>query len=603
MLSPAMRTALLVMVAALLLPRTADAQERYALGMFHFNVQYVAGGLVEFPGYLDEDLSPVEVEDRIVVESLAPVLELYSRHPGWGVDIEMQAYLLDVLAERHPAVLEMLRSLAKSGQIDVLSFHYSDQLFIAYPEEDWERSQALAQRTFERHDVPLAKSVFCQEGQSGMGMADRMAERGYEVMIWPKNLWIEQHGDFDAHPVYRFGDVSLVAGAKDVSYASGGVDIEVRWTFFDDGELLATNDNNPYFPDLFVHDPAAVAAYEQRVVDLEAQGFAITTVREYVEAVKDRVPVVDPPPLFDGTWQPGSTSAVAKWMGVRSLWNLGAEPADRDNHVRTLGSMAHRELVAAEAAATAAGLDERDRLDDAWRLLFLGQVTDATGINPYRGEVEYGIAHLTEVLRIARDVIEGSKSAADLPDARIDPLSGAVAAGSEQPFVGEPSDPLLEVVAEVEDPTRTVDTTWERVAPELHRVSVRFGAGDVDSRSWPVSVTFPGTLEDELVTTLALADDAPHTFRRSGFAFQGDSFHIALPLGLISLGSGLHLIKDTAHVHLAAEVRLDSGDVTFRDETLQLDEAVTWVFYLFEGSADDAASLARQINSARVLIR
>ena len=36
-------------------PRLAHAElERYALSMFHFNVQYVAGGLVGYPAYNDE---------------------------------------------------------------------------------------------------------------------------------------------------------------------------------------------------------------------------------------------------------------------------------------------------------------------------------------------------------------------------------------------------------------------------------------------------------------------------------------------------------------------------------------------------------------------
>lgn len=38
-------------------PASAD---QYALSMFHFNVQYVAGGLVGFPGYPD-DLRPEEI--------------------------------------------------------------------------------------------------------------------------------------------------------------------------------------------------------------------------------------------------------------------------------------------------------------------------------------------------------------------------------------------------------------------------------------------------------------------------------------------------------------------------------------------------------------
>jgi hypothetical protein len=578
----------------------APPVERYALSMFHFNVQYVAGGLVGFPGV--DELRPTEIEDQIVVESLAPVLDMYAAHPSWGANIEMQGYLLDVLAQRHPDVLDLLRELATSGQIEVVSFHYSDQLFLAYPQVDWERSQALARATFEAHEIPLGTSVFCQEGQSGTALAQRMAEAGYQTMVWPKNLWFAQHGDFVPAPLYEFGPVELVLGAAGAAYDDGKLVVETTWTFFDDGELLATNDWNPYFPAQFVHSPEAVAEYEAGLQALEDGGWIITTVRDYADAIRGRVTTTPAPPLFDGTWQPSSTNGVAKWLGDRSIWNLGGAPADRDNHVRTLGYIAHRELVAAEAAALAAELDARAQLDAAWRLLALGQVTDASGINPYRGEVEYGLAHTAEVTRIARDVIEDAKAAVGIDGpALVDPQDGTLVAGDEDPFPGEAADGVVEVDVAVDDPMRTTSVTWERVADGHHRVAIAIGAGDPASIANPVEVTFRGELVDEIVTTLALADDAPYTFARSDFAFGG--FKMALPLGLVSLGPNLFLVKDTAHVHLAAGITVDSGDVTFRDETLALDEGATWVFHLFEGSADEAVALAKRINSVRRLVR
>lgn len=577
------------------------ALERYALSMFHFNVQYVAGGLVGFPGYLGE-LRPEQVEDLIVTESLAPVLEMYAAHPTWGANIEMQGYLLDVLASRHPETFALLRDLALSGQIEVVSFHYSDQFFVAFPQIDWERSQALTEATFAAHDVPLGRAVFCQEGQSGMGLAQRMAERDYQTMVWPKNLWIAQHGDFAAAPLYRFGDVNLVAGAQGASYDDGELQIETTWTFFDDGELLATNDWNPYFPEFFVHTPAAVAEYEAGLEALDMDGWVISTVSDYVDAIADRVEIVDAPPLLDGTWQPGSTNGVAKWMGDRSVWLLGGAPADRDNHVRTLHYAAHRELVAAEAAAAVAGLDARAELDAAWRLLAMGEVSDSSGINPYRGEVEYGLAHGAEVLRIARGVIERAKTAAGLGTATIDPAGVTMVEGAAEPFVGEPVDAgPIEVVATAEDAARAIDVRWERIAAGHHRVWVEFGPGDPEQLLPAVAATFTGELVDELVTTLALVDDAPAVFSRADFTFG--EFKLALPLGVVSVAPGVFVIKDTGHVHLAAGVRRDSGDVTFRDETQQIEEGVTWGFHVFEGGADDAVALARRINGERQVVR
>lgn len=570
----------------------ASAAERYALGVFHYNIQYVAGGMMGF-SFLPNpalDLDNDVIEDQIVTESFAPVIDLYEKHPSWGVDIELQGYFLDVLAARHPKVLEKLRKLAKSGQIDVVSFHYSDQLFIGYPAEDWRRSQALTQATFTKHDVPLSRTVFCQEGQAGEAMAARMAELGYRNMVWPKNLWSFQHGDQPAEPLYQFGDVFLIQGGKGVSYQQGSLDLGVSWTFLDDGELLATGDLNPYLPDVFKHKPDAVKKYEDELLALEAQGYLIVTVDQYVDAVKDKVPHTPTPPLFDGTWQPNSTTGVLRWLGGKGIWQ-----GERDNEVRTLGAIAHRELVAAETAAKVAGIDARAELDAAWRLLALGQVTDASGINPFRGEAEYGIAHCTEAMRVARDVIRRAKAEAGERTVDIDPAAGSMSGGAPPELRGEPTAALFDPKVDAGD--RQITAAWEALAPGHYRVELGIGAGT----STKVVMTFPGALEDELFTTRALADDVVAKYRRSDFTFE--SFQLALPVGLVSLGKNRFLIKDQARVHLAAKIARESGDIEMRDETLADGETATWVFHVVEGTPEEALAIARSVNVTRRLGR
>lgn len=583
--------ALGVGIAGLLCSGEVQAQQKFALQLFHFNVQYVCGGTL---GYYptpqpDLELDNDTIEDRIITESLAPVVELFEKHPTWGVDLEMQGYMLDVIVERHPALADTMRTLAKSGQIDIVSFHYSDQLFVAYPQEDWERSQNLTAATFDKHDIPLSRTVFCQEGQAGSAMAGHMAQRGYRNMVWPKNLWIYQHGDFQAEPLYQFGDEAfLVAGSKGVDYDDGDTTVQVNWTFLDDGELLATGDLNPYFPELFYVDEEAVAAYEDGLSALEEQGYLITTVDKYVEAVKDTVPLATPPTLLDGTWQPDSTDGVKRWLGGHGVFRAH----ERDNNVRTLGMVAHRELVAAETIANEAGLDATDELNAAWRMLFLGQVTDATGINPFRGEIEYGMSHLGEATRIAREVIVRSKEVLGLQSVLI---GNDVTANGAAPFAGEASAAALSLTIEGFD--RAVSEQWRRVSDEHHVVTVDFGPGDFAN----THVIFPGDLEDELTLTLALADATPVSLKRSDFSFE--HFQFALPSGLIGLGNARYVIKDMATVHVAAEVARDSGDVRFADDTVPVGEAQRWVFHVVDGSPQEAVELALRVNARRGLVR
>jgi hypothetical protein len=587
--------ALAAAIAALSAAAPARADDNFALGMFHFNVQYVAGGMVGYYAKPDPviDLNAEQIEDLIVTESFAPVLDLYAAHPSWGVDIELQGYMLDVLAARHPETLDKLRSLAKSGQIEVLSFHYSDQLFIAHPYEDWSRSQDLTAKTFAKYDIPLGTSVFCQEGQSGTVMAREMKARGYETMIWPKNLWIYQHGDFapSPDPLYRFGDVSLVVGARGVDWTEGANHVQVTWTFFDDGELLATNGKNPYFPDLFKKNDKALSDYEAELSGLEAQGYAITTVSKYAAAMKAIVTPKDPPPLLDGTWQPGSTDAVHRWLGGGGLW--GAD--ERDNDMRSLASLAHRELAAAETIAAEAGLDVTATLADAYRLLALGEVSDATGINPFRGEVEYGIGHLTEVLRIAREIIHDAKAALGKDAVAIDPASGKVEDGKADELRGETTEPTVKL--EIDSGGRDLKETWEKVRDGLTRVELAFAPGD----GRYITVRFPGVASDPIVTTRALDDAVPASFTRGDFSFE--SFYLPLPVGMVGLGGGKFLIEDQAYVHLAAQVFGASGDLVFGDDTATAGESAKWVFYVLEGTPEDAVALALSINDRRSVSR
>jgi len=581
------------------------ASHRYALSVFHFNIQYVAGGLVGlFPNPVAPwELNNEQVEDSIVLESFEPVLDLYLAHPSWGTNLEMQAYFLEVLAERHPTVLEKLRLLSMSGQAEVVSFHYSDQLFLAYSSDDLERSLDLTRQVFERYGIPLSASVFCQEGQASPAMPDLMERYGYEFMVWPKNLYRYQHGTPDpVMPYYTFGSRWLVLGPESVNYDNGTEEIQVRWTFLDDGELLATGDWDPYFPPFFKYDPKAVAEYEEKLLALEVQGFQMSTVGRYVGDLLDLgIPPADPGPLLEGTWQPDSTNGIFRWMGAGGLFG-GQE---KDNYVRTLCSVAHRELEAAETVAAALPPGSRSELEstleEAWRLLFLAQVSDATGINPFRGEVDYGISHASEALRIARDVIEEGKHSLGYQDpVIIDTETGEVLPGD--PAGADPApldtDPLQVVV---DAPGRGTTVTWTRTGsdPDLYRLDLDFSPAEEEG-SRKIEVTFPGD-PDRIVYCPSLQEEELVSWSRADFVWE--HFVLPLPNGLIGLGEDQWLIKDTGRVHLGAFVFADGPEVSFRDETAVEGEPVNWRFYLLEGPREQAVSFANRLNIRPVLLR
>jgi hypothetical protein len=561
---------------------------KFALAMMHFNVQYVEGGTYGLwvTPHTAWEISDADLQDRIITQSFEPVLDLFAKHPTWATDVEMQGYMLDVIGERHPDVLAKLRALAAAGQIEVVSFHYADQLFLAHAREDWQRSASLTRQTFERWGVPLSGTVFCQEGQSGPGMAPAMTGGGWSTLVFPKNLFSYQHGDATSFaPLYDLGAGATMVTTNDLAYDDGTTSIALTWTFVDDGEKLATGGLDPYIVPAFYTDPTAVAGYESQLANLEAAGWSISTVGRYADAVKAAVAPVPAPPLLDGTWQPSTTSSSYQWLGGAGLH--GTEERDDDNH--SLAVLAHRELVAAGMAAQLAGLDASADLDAAWRLLALGEGSDATGVNPIQGEVEYGIAHDAEALRIARDVIEQAKTALGVTSLALDTSSGVASSGEAPPAAPPPvaEGPVAVVPGGSDDRPATV--AWASVDAGHWLLSVTFDAG-VQGQS--LSLLFPGTLDDIVYTPALL--DAPVHLHRSDFTF--DTYELALTDGLIGLGGGLWVVADEGREHVAAQIRRTSGDVLFHDDTAPPAESVTWVFHVVSGDEATAAALARSIN-------
>ena len=232
------------------------AEHKYSMGVFHYNLEYVAGGGQYF-------------EDLIITESFEPILDLFLKHPSWGINLEMQGYMVEVLAQRFPVVLQKLRDLVNTGQCELQCFHYGDQLWIAYPRLDMERSVEKVQRIFAENNLVLSPTVFTQEGQFGEGMAPFMLQRGYRIGLLPKNLMRYFHPHEEFYPWYDLRNLNVVVVGRGGSSTQGADTITVDWNYFNDGELLATNDMAPYGGPLFKYDPAAVAVYEQELMRSE----------------------------------------------------------------------------------------------------------------------------------------------------------------------------------------------------------------------------------------------------------------------------------------------------------------------------------------------
>ena len=595
--------------------------------MFHFNVQYVAGGLENFaeialnaPAAAPQtDLTEAEVEDAIITESFAPLLDILERNPELALTLELQGYMVDLIRERHPALLVRLRDLAQAGQVELASVHWSDQFFLAWGRRDMDESWARTQASFQAADLPLSRAVFTQEGQFGEGFAQWLhARRPDSVMVMARNLQgFYQQGLAD-QPLWNVSGQDVV-----LPRALSNDKIEKTFVFFDDGELLATGDLNPYVGRSFVRMEGYVRNFERKLQCLHQNGYRVGRIADYVDAAKAQgVEPAPMPPFLDGTWQPRSTTGPLRWLG-------GAGDAwphhERDNLVITTCARARHQVLALDTAVPelgdAATEADREALDTAWRELLWGQVSDARGVNPWWGEVMYGLEHCGRAGDVAREALESIRVRRGAAALIIDTHARTVMDATAPPaadawFDAEP--PLA--LAITSNAGRAAETTWsardETPGPAtVYRARVHWppapgaqadfdecladddtdGPWDCDLRRIePVVIQVPREA-GAIIYQPALAE-SPVRYDESDFDLQPAAFEDGIwsvaANGWVGVSGG-YLIKRTTTMHLGVGWRPGEPVVEFRDETLQPRFADTWEFF-YTADLDAALLLARQ---------
>lgn len=525
-----------------------------------------------------------------MTESFEPLLDLYLAHPTWGTDIELQGLMIEVIEQRHPRVLAKLDTLTDRRQVELVSFHYSDQLFLAYPSTDMEWSQELNHRAFDRAGLPISPVVFTQEGQFGEGMLAFMLPRGYRIALLPKNLLRHQHPSFDQRPepYYETSGALVVVAGKGLSRPDLG--LEIVWTFFNDGELLATNDLNPYAGTLFVHTPETVARHEQEIASLETQGFRIETISRCVEAIENAgIPPSPLPPILDGTWQPDDTGNLFRWMGGSGVF----ADDEADNTILTGNYRLRKKVLAADVLAgllpatanEARKAEALAALDEAKRALLLAEVSDSTGWNPWAGEIRYsrewnakGGESAERAIGILSDLL-GQPVAVD--------TSARTAVNDFDESDLEAADPPVPVEIPAESRPGVVHAFSVDGRKNLWDIRVEFHAGSV-----PPIIYFPRST-DRLAYSPTLQEDIVRDVPLSAFGFGSTA--IPLANGLIGLGDDLFLIQDAETIHVAAQIGTDLPWIRFEDRTAP-HEPVTWVFRILKGTPEEALREADRLN-------
>lgn len=609
-------------------PSIDDGTKKFGLTMFHWNIQYVAGGLIgtwngqtislcndmfgshdACEGWTDDALN-----DWIIRISFQPILDMYLAHPAWRATFEMPGLMVEAMAARHPDVLAKLQCAANSGQIEIVSFHWSDQLFLAFPSRDLQWSIDHNRQVMEDAALPLSGVVFDQEGQSGLGKHRVMADNGYAIDVLSRNLYrYHQVTDVDdgVWPVYESTGPGASKAVKVV--VGGGADpaagVEADWTFFDDGEVLATP-GAPYLAPVTPEpDWAEVEGFALKLQEKADAGTLHTTITDYVARL-DRLDIQPRPllPIVDSTWQPPSTEGISRWMG--RMGTLAMSLHENDNLIRTgnyrastclAGAALLADLVAADSFDVT---DERAWIDTGYSNLVRAEVSDATGINPWMGEWVYGFqfnqAAETECARAVDSLLaKWGKGRVTLDlDARVSKPDGTFLPQFDLAPTAEADVPVaLTVTSE----GRQVEALWSNDGP-VYRLQVAIGASDepTGENRAKRTVTLRMPLSGgHLRYTPALVEDVVTDVALSEFHLLAARMYLPLANGLIGLGPDLWLLKSCRDVHLAARVGVatDGDTLEFIDETVPTAGDVQWVFYVLKGTSAEALHLARLVNT------
>src|SRR6056297_3126927 len=140
-----------------------EIDEKYSLSIYHFNLQYVAGD--------------VSTYHHLHKGSMKPFLRFFKENPQWCASCEIQGHYLKFMEKFYPDDLALLRKLNQRDQIEMVSVHYSDQIYLAYPERDIQQSIDVNDGIFEELGLKRSGVWFGQENFFGQGIAERIMER------------------------------------------------------------------------------------------------------------------------------------------------------------------------------------------------------------------------------------------------------------------------------------------------------------------------------------------------------------------------------------------------------------------------------------------
>lgn len=544
----------------------SKAEEKYAIGMFHFNLQYVAGDY--------------KIENRIIRESVYPVLQFFEKNPQYKSDIEIQGYAIEVFAEEHPEVLALLKKLVNRGQIELVIAHYSDQFFIGYPALDLQKSIEISDQILEKHGLKRSRVFFGQEIQWTPAYASVLKGK-YDLVATSS----------DPHSYYRSETLPLVNIRYGNDQILGLIDSKknldgLTWdyAFLDDGEVFNSLD----YRSNFYRVPAQEKESTDRFKKLEKEGYKFVTMTELANKIKSLKGYQVPDYSFvpEGTWNM-SVCGPFMWMGRQ---RSGVET---DGITRALSYKLRSVVLLAERMidfAASKGIDVtelRAMLDQAWRHLLLSEVSDSSGWTPWLVEVQYTASEVANANKILKELMDKLKGILSFGDKlyRVDTHSGKVEPEALH-NINTPKTGILPVAFAVR--ADKVTSVTKQLNENLFSLEIKCGRPDDGA----VEIIFD-TAGRGLFYSAGAGEE-------TAVEIPTDLKHdpaFTLSNGFIYLGNGYSLVKDCSVEHLAATWKMKEQKLVFRQELNEENMEMNMRFYLIKGDVAKGLELGNRLNT------
>ena len=572
---------------------------KIALGLFHFNVNEVAG-------------EPSACH-RYCTQVVLPFLGTIASRKEFRATFEMAGNGLEFLAEHYPSSIDTLRDLIARNQIELISSTYAPTAWVAFPRRDLVQSIQLNTRVLTSLGLTAAPIFFGQEGLFGPGVES--LDNWFDIAVCKDDTLRTLNDATISSPVYRLGKVTVVIGANHLlhemasvvvnasrqgaaptcssfyeahlqeavtsslqsapEYIEGTVD-GVQWHWYHCGSAHPfTTTGVPQNWEGFFCDPEWMTMTSGVLERLLDEGYQLGFIGEFARNVaSERTPPL--PRMIECSWNPKRSRGVYAWMGLHEhRWDAGAA-------LLTLAWRARKKLIETERLLSSLDPEGRcelsSRIDEIWRHQILSESSDPLGLSPLLCEVNFGREQGDRVLEMCATLMSRM------------PL-GLGYSGRNESSNGTHPDPQL---APADAPIQTEligaegQITWRKLSEAEYVCEARFRAEEhtcgVRFQRHSNAITYcPSGAEHQWV----VIDEAELP--------QGE-YYLPLTNGLISLNSDLHLVRDNCSVGTAARISTQDDWVRFALEGVAEGRLYEWRFRVIRGSVDEAVHVANRIN-------